>query len=116
MSRRHSAEKREILPDPLFNDVIVTKFINNLMYDGKKSTAEKDRLQAFERSSSRGPAAIRCRPSTTPLSTRAGYRGPVPARRRRDLPGPRRGQAEPRAGAGHPLADPRRPVALGDTP
>jgi small subunit ribosomal protein S7 len=53
MSRRHSAEKREILPDPLFNDVIVTKFVNNLMYDGKKATAEKLMYQAFERIKSR---------------------------------------------------------------
>jgi len=40
MSRRHAAEKREVLPDPRFNDVILTKFMNNLMYDGKKSAAE----------------------------------------------------------------------------
>jgi small subunit ribosomal protein S7 len=40
MSRRHSAEKREVLPDPRFNDVVLTKFMNNLMYDGKKSVAE----------------------------------------------------------------------------
>jgi len=40
MSRRHSAEKREVLPDPKFNDVVLTKFMNNLMYDGKKSVAE----------------------------------------------------------------------------
>ena len=40
MSRRHSADKREINPDPKFGDLIVTKFMNNLMYDGKKSVAE----------------------------------------------------------------------------
>lgn len=40
MSRRHSADKREVLPDPKFNDVILTKFMNCLMYDGKKSAAE----------------------------------------------------------------------------
>jgi small subunit ribosomal protein S7 len=40
MSRRHRAEKREILPDPRFGDLILSKFINNLMLDGKKSTAE----------------------------------------------------------------------------
>jgi len=40
MSRRHSAEKREVLPDPRFNDVVLTKFMNNIMYDGKKSAAE----------------------------------------------------------------------------
>jgi small subunit ribosomal protein S7 len=40
MSRRHSAEKREINPDPKFGDLVVTKFMNAVMYDGKKSTAE----------------------------------------------------------------------------
>ncbi|QPC87849.1 30S ribosomal protein S7 [Mesorhizobium sp. NBSH29] len=40
MSRRHSAEKREINPDPKFGDLIVTKFMNAVMYDGKKSIAE----------------------------------------------------------------------------
>ncbi len=40
MSRRHRAEKREILPDPKFADLTLSKFINNLMQDGKKSVAE----------------------------------------------------------------------------
>lgn len=40
MSRRHRAQKREILPDPRFGDLVLSKFINNLMLDGKKSTAE----------------------------------------------------------------------------
>ena len=40
MSRRHRAEKREINPDPKFNDLIVSKFMNNLMMAGKKSVAE----------------------------------------------------------------------------
>lgn len=41
MSRRHAAEKRKILPDPKFGDVVLNKFMNNLMLDGKKSVAEK---------------------------------------------------------------------------
>jgi len=41
MSRRHRAEKREILPDPKFNDLVLSKFMNAIMLDGKKSTAEK---------------------------------------------------------------------------
>ena len=41
MSRRHSAEKREVLPDPKFGDVVLSRFMNVLMYDGKKSTAER---------------------------------------------------------------------------
>jgi small subunit ribosomal protein S7 len=40
MSRRHRAEKREILPDPKFANVVVTKFMNSIMYEGKKSVAE----------------------------------------------------------------------------
>ena len=41
MSRRHSAEKRTILPDAKFGDLVLSKFMNNLMYDGKKSAAER---------------------------------------------------------------------------
>ncbi|MBX7457121.1 30S ribosomal protein S7 [Qipengyuania sp. 1NDH17] len=40
MSRRRRPEKREILPDPKFNDQVLSKFMNNLMYDGKKAVAE----------------------------------------------------------------------------
>ena len=40
MSRRHRAEKREINPDPKFGDLIISKFMNNLMHAGKKSVAE----------------------------------------------------------------------------
>ena len=40
MSRRHAAEKREILPDAKYGDRVLSKFMNNLMVDGKKSVAE----------------------------------------------------------------------------
>ena len=40
MSRRHAALKREVLPDPKYGDIVVTKFMNCLMLDGKKSVAE----------------------------------------------------------------------------
>jgi len=40
MSRRHRAEKREINPDPKFGDLVISKFMNNLMHAGKKSVAE----------------------------------------------------------------------------
>jgi small subunit ribosomal protein S7 len=40
MSRKHKAETREVLPDPKFGEILVTKFLNCMMYDGKKSTAE----------------------------------------------------------------------------
>ena len=49
MSRRHSAERREILPDAKFGDTVVTKFMNNLMHDGKKSVAEGIVYGAFEK-------------------------------------------------------------------
>jgi small subunit ribosomal protein S7 len=49
MSRRHAAEKREILPDPKFGDLVLTKFMNMLMYDGKKSAAEAIIYGALDR-------------------------------------------------------------------
>ena len=48
MPRRRSPEKRKVLPDPKFNDVILAKFMNNLMKNGKKSTAEKIVYGAFD--------------------------------------------------------------------
>jgi small subunit ribosomal protein S7 len=41
MPRRRVAEKREVLPDPIYNSVVVTKFINGIMWEGKKTIAEK---------------------------------------------------------------------------
>jgi small subunit ribosomal protein S7 len=41
MSRKHKAEIRDVLPDPKFNDITITKFINGIMESGKKSIAEK---------------------------------------------------------------------------
>ena len=48
MSRKNRAEVREVLPDPRYQDVVVTKFINCLMKEGKKSTAEKIFYGAME--------------------------------------------------------------------
>jgi small subunit ribosomal protein S7 len=48
MSRRHAAEKRQVLPDPQFGDMVLTKFMNNIMVDGKKSVAEKIVYGALE--------------------------------------------------------------------
>ena len=53
MSRRHAAEKREVLPDAKYGDRVVTKFMNNLMIDGKKSVAETIVYSALERVESR---------------------------------------------------------------
>jgi len=49
MSRRHAAEKREVLPDAKYGDTVLSKFINNLMLKGKKSTAEKIVYGALDR-------------------------------------------------------------------
>jgi small subunit ribosomal protein S7 len=48
MSRRHSAEKRQVIPDAKFHDVVLAKFMNSIMYDGKKSAAEAIVYGAFE--------------------------------------------------------------------
>ena len=48
MSRRHRAEKREINPDPKFGDMVITKFMNAIMFDGKKSVAESIVYGAFD--------------------------------------------------------------------
>jgi len=48
MSRRHKAEKREVIPDAKFGDVILAKFMNSIMYDGKKSAAEAIVYGAFD--------------------------------------------------------------------
>ena len=53
MSRRRKAEKREVLPDPKFKDVVVSKFMSCLMYDGKRSIAEKIVYGAFDQISSK---------------------------------------------------------------
>ena len=48
MSRRHRAERREIIPDPKFGDIVLTKFMNCVMEDGKKSVAEQIVYGAFD--------------------------------------------------------------------
>ena len=48
MSRRHKAQKRELIPDPRYGDAILAKFTNSLMKNGKKTTAEKVLYGALE--------------------------------------------------------------------
>ena len=48
MSRKRKAEPREVLPDPKFQDIVITKFINTIMIGGKKSVAEKIFYGALE--------------------------------------------------------------------
>ena len=61
MSRRHRAEKRVINPDPKFGDVVLSKFMNNLMIDGKKSRAEHivyGALEQIEEKAKQDPVAV----------------------------------------------------------
>ena len=61
MSRRHRAEKREIIPDPKFGDTVISKFMNSVMYAGKKSVAEGivyGALDQVERRARQDPVAI----------------------------------------------------------
>jgi small subunit ribosomal protein S7 len=93
MPRRRVAAKREVLPDPKFHDRVVTKFVNNLMYDGKKSTAESIMYGAFdiveERTKGENPVEVfkaalgNVRPAVEVKSRRVGgsnYQVPVEVR------------------------------------
>jgi small subunit ribosomal protein S7 len=60
MSRRHAAEKREVIPDPKFGNIVVSKFMNAVMYAGKKSVAETIVYGALE--------MIESKTKTSPLS------------------------------------------------
>ena len=95
MSRRHRAEKREILPDAKFGDRVVTKFMNNLMHAGKKSVAEGivyGALDRVEGKLKREPVEVfhealdNIKPSVEVRSRRVGgatYQGPVEVRAER---------------------------------
>ena len=61
MSRRHAAENREIIPDPKFGNIVVSKFMNAIMYDGKKSVAESivyGALETIEGKTKQNPLAV----------------------------------------------------------
>ena len=92
MSRRHAAEKREVLPDAKFGDQVLTKFMNNLMIDGKKSVAESivyNALDRVEKLLKRAPIEVfhealdNIKPSVEVRSRRVGgatYQVPVEVR------------------------------------
>ena len=98
MSRRRRPEKREILPDPKFGDIILSKFMNSVMLDGKKSVAEGiiySALETVEQRAKRDPlqvfhdALTNVKPGIEVRSRRVGgatYQVPVEVR-------PERGQA-----------------------
>jgi small subunit ribosomal protein S7 len=95
MSRRRAAVKREVLPDPKFGDNVVTKFMNCLMHEGKKSVAERIVYGAFDRIQKRtGQEPLRVfhdaltnvRPAVEVRSRRVGgatYQVPVEVRSER---------------------------------
>lgn len=92
MPRRREVPKRKILPDPVYHDLTVAKFCNNLMYDGKKSTAEGIVYGAFELIESRTKedplmvfrkAIENCEPMVEVKSRRVGgstYQVPIEVR------------------------------------
>src|SRR5207253_6856738 len=92
MSRRRAAVKREVHPDPKFGDAVVTKFMNCLMHEGKKSVAEHIVYGALDRISKRGgqdalrvfhEALTNVRPAVEVRSRRVGgatYQVPVEVR------------------------------------
>ena len=69
MSRRHSAEKRIVLPDAKFGNKVVAKFINNIMEDGKKAVAEKIVYSAFD--------IIAAKTRRSPSRKKAGFGYPL---------------------------------------
>jgi small subunit ribosomal protein S7 len=95
MSRRHAAEKREVLPDAKYGDIVLTKFMNSLMIDGKKSTAEGivyGALEAIQNKAKNDPIAMfhdaleNVKPALEVRSRRVGgatYQVPVEVRRER---------------------------------
>ncbi|HUA51193.1 MAG TPA: 30S ribosomal protein S7 [Candidatus Sulfotelmatobacter sp.] len=92
MSRRRAADRREVLPDAKYGDMVVTKFMNCLMYDGKKSVAEQIVYGALDKIETRAKAdALRMfhdaldnvKPSVEVRSRRVGgatYQVPVEVR------------------------------------
>ena len=92
MARRRRPEKREILPDPRFGDVVLSKFMNLVMYEGKKSVAEAivySALETIEAKSRREPVGVfhdalaNVRPGIEVRSRRVGgatYQVPVEVR------------------------------------
>ena len=61
MSRRHRAEPREVLPDPVHGDLVLTKFMNYVMYEGKKSVAEQivyGALETIESKTKQNPLGV----------------------------------------------------------
>jgi small subunit ribosomal protein S7 len=98
MSRRKSSEKREVLPDPIYNDVVVAKFVNKMMWQGKKSLSQRALYSALDelraKVSGEEPLTVfkkaieNCKPNLEVRSRRVGgatYQVPVDVRPSRRL-------------------------------
>jgi len=98
MARRKKTNRREIVPDPVFGDVAISKFINKMMLDGKKSTAQRMFFGALDELKDKVPgeepvnifrkAVENCKPSIEVRSRRVGgatYQVPVDVRPSRRL-------------------------------
>jgi small subunit ribosomal protein S7 len=95
MSRRHRAEKREINPDPKFGDMVVTKFMNSIMYDGKKSGRRAHRLWCLRHGREQDPQNP-VEVFHAALENVAASGSSFPPRWWCDLPGAGRGSSERR--------------------
>ena len=110
MPRKGHIAKREVAPDPVYGSTLVTKFVNSMMWGGKKSTAQGIFYQAMKNLEEKGggddalklfkKAVENCKPL---LEVK------TPPRGRRELPGADRSQSRPAHLAGHSLADHLRP-------
>lgn len=97
MSRRHAAQKREVLPDPKFGDVVISKLVNAMMISGKKSAAERiayEALDLIQKRTSQDPLKLfhdaidNVKPSVEVRSRRVGgatYQVPTEVRSERRL-------------------------------
>jgi small subunit ribosomal protein S7 len=98
MSRRSRTFKREVLPDPVFNDIVITKFINKMMIQGKKAVAQKLFYGALDELKGKVPneepvnvmkkALENCKPAVEVRSRRVGgatYQVPTDVRPSRRL-------------------------------
>ncbi len=114
MARRRRPEKRVILPDPQYGDEVLSKFMNSVMLDGKKSVAELivyGALATVEQRAKKDPIGVF---HEALANVKPGIEVRSPPRRWCDLSGPRRSASRARPGAGDPLADLRRPRAVGE--
>ena len=111
MPRRGNVPKREILPDPIYNSVLVTKLVNSIMLDGKKGVAQKVVYGAFDiikEKTDKDPLDV----FTTALENiMPSLEVKAPPRGRRHLPGAYRGAAGAPADPGSALADHTTPRA-----